>query len=226
MSLANLKLLLDILPKLFAYCKNHRIINLVKMGIMMMTFYMAFTVYFVRNSQSDETKRLNIITKDMGSIVKQCGELSFVSWLTVENKFSSRSKIRFNEVYGCVGGSKEHCPVSVKISNEAYFKEYYLRYGDSEILKETPSNVVINCKKIDGEFECPQQETPLFLRQMAKLTNLELSKINYVLVRDILRKDIIYIFTLSFAEASKPTCSTQVGNTLLQSLSINANKLQ
>lgn len=222
MNFGTLKDILEILPKIFNYCKAHRILNLVKMGIMMMTFYMAFTVYFVRNNQAENTRISNILTKEMGDIVMACGEFSFVSRITVKNNLTARSKIMFDDVIGCVGKSREHCPASIMSSNDAYFKEYYLSYDDSEILRKTLSNVIIYCEKQNGQFNCPQQDTPLFLKQMAGLTNLELSKISYVLVRDMLRKDIIYIFILSFAEISKPTCSMQTANTLLQSLSINA----
>ena len=221
MNFSAIKTLIELIFKIFKHCETHRITSLVKMGFMMITFYMAFTVYFVKNQHSEDTKRLNALTQSMGNIVKGCGKNSFVSWLTVENNISSKSIIRFNDVLGC----GDNCPKSVKIENNAYFKEYFLSYDDMEMLKVTKSNEVIYCEKKNGQFECPKQ-TPLFLEQITKLTNLELSKISFVVVRDLFRKDIIYIFTLSFAKIAKPTCSTENGNNLLQNLSINAYNLQ
>ena len=80
--------------------------------------------------------------------------------------------------------------------------------------------IIYSCDIVNQEVICPEY-TPVFLKEFIKLTNLKLSSINFVLVKNW-KDDLIYIFTLSFSENSIPTCSKQTGNILLDSLARTA----
>lgn len=222
MNFSTLKDLLELISKVFNYCKAHRIVNLVKMGIMLMIFYMCFTEFYLKSRYFQDAKRTNIISQKIGDIVKECGTNSFVSWSTIEDTRASvsKKKLTFNDVVGCIGKNKEHCPVSVKYSNPAYSKDYFLGYDDYEFLNTGSSGIIIRCKISNGETNCPEY-TPDALKEIVKLTNLDLSEISYVVVKDW-KRNLVYIFTLSFAKNSINTCSINGGNLLLDNLASTA----
>ncbi|MGL5113592.1 MAG: hypothetical protein ACRC6O_13245 [Flavobacterium sp.] len=229
MNFGTLKELLELLPKIFSYCKAHRIVNLVKMGVMLMIFYMCFMEFYLKNRYFQDAKRTNIISQKIGDIVKECGTNSFVSWSTIEDTRASLSKkkLTFNDVVGCIGKNKDHCPVSVRYSNPAYLKDYSLGYDDYDFLNNRDSGVIVRCEITNGDPNCPDPQnlgdyyTPNVLKEIVKSTNLELSEISYVMVKDW-KRNLVYIFTLSFAKNSINTCSINGGNLLLDNLASTA----
>ena len=63
MNFGTLKDILELLPKIFNYCKAHRIVNLVKMGVMLMIFYMCFMEFYLKSRYFQDAKRTNIISQ-------------------------------------------------------------------------------------------------------------------------------------------------------------------
>jgi len=224
MNLDNLQKLIKLISGLFRFIQEHKAVNLVKMGLMLMIFYMLFMEFYVRNRYYSETRRNNIITEKISEVVKGCGQYSFVSWMVLDDTKASfqKNKVEFVDVIGCVSNRNEHCPVSVKLSNKAYLKTYYLGYDDADYLARLDDGLLVSCDLKDGELSCPEY-TPNILRKMAKLTNFKLTQVSYVVVRDF-KANMIYIFTLSFTDNSIKTCTDQVGNSLLENLARTAKE--
>jgi len=223
MSWSNLKIILELLSKVVSFCHQKRVVALLQTGLIILALYMSsYAVYYIKNQHSSDTKRTSLIIRKMGDMVSGCGIGSFATWLTVtNNEFKSeRDTIQFASALACVGDNKIHCPASFMLSNDLYNKIYSLSYEDSMELKKTPSNMVIDCEMSGSEINCPTY-TPDFLKKVKDSLNIELSNASYVIVKGF-SNDTIYIFSLSFSANSIPTCSRQVGNTLLESLARTA----
>lgn len=215
LSPSDIKEYLSLLTKFIKFAKEYKVTHILNMGLTIVVFYMCFTEFYLRNRRADDARMQNKILPELGAIAKQCGIDSFVSWISVEeDKFGSNSdNVTFIDVIGCLGSREEHCPVSVKFANKEYLKIQKLGLDDKMYLGRLPTGMVINCSLNDGDMYCPEY-TPLLLRKMVKLANLPLDSVSYVVVKDF-KQDLIYIFSLSFVDSSKKTCSQQIGNSLL-----------
>ncbi len=218
MNLGTFQTIFEVSGKIFKVCKEHKIVNLVKLGFMMVIFYMCFTEFYLKNRYFEDAKRNNIIYEKIGDLVKECGQGSFVSWLVFEDyKLNTLPRnVRFNDVIGCLGKDEKHCPVSVRFSNKSYSEPHQLGYDDYNYLSRLENGIIVKCLIDDREPNCPTY-TPLLLKKFTKLTNLELSTISYSVVKDY-KTNLIYIFTLTFAKNSINTCSNQGANILLDNL--------
>lgn len=218
MNISTIKSILELVDKLLTVLNKKKILATTKMVIMLMIFYMCCSEFYLRNRYFQDAKRNNIIIDKIGNIVKECGKNSFVSWSTIEdNKISfSKKSLTFNDIVGCLGDNK-NCPISVKLSNPAYLKNYYLSYDDYEHLNNKINNgMIVKCSIDNKEIICPDY-TPNALKNIVKLTNLDLSQISYAVVKDW-KRNLVYVFTLAFAKNSINTCSQTGGNMLLDNL--------
>ena len=222
MNFSNIRDLIELINRSFSILKTHRAINLTKTGIILLIFYMCFNDFYLKNRYYHDAKRNNIISKKIGDIVKDCGKNSFISWETIEDSRIelSKRKITFNDVVGCLDINSQHCPVSVKYANAAYLKDYTLGYDDYDYFTNLTTGMLVRCEINNREPNCPDY-TPISLKEIIKLTNLELSEITFVTVKDW-KRNLVYIFTLSFAKNSVNTCSESGGNMLLSNLADTA----
>lgn len=221
-SISTIKIIIDILTKVLNFCQIHRISHVLISVCAITTLYIVFNEFYLKNRFYEESHRNSIIYKKIGDIVQSCGVGSYVSWSTIKGVDSETigRKMRFNDIVGCLSENKDHCPASIKYSNKIYLKEYRIGLDDYANFSQIQDGMIISCPIKDGNAQCPEY-TPSTLNSIVKLTNLKLSNINYVLVKNW-RDDLIYIFTLSFSSNAIPTCTEQNGNILLDSLARTA----
>jgi hypothetical protein len=188
-----------------------------------------FVIYFllIKSHIYFRTKANNIIYEQVSYLLKECGNLSFVSWVAVKDsalEVGEKSFV-FHDVIGCVGDNVSKCIGSVKLDNPIYSKEYPIGLDDQQSLKEMRNGSlkkyeIINNKIVNNN---PKNRPPSILIEIASLTNYPLRDVRYVVVRDHLDR-LIYIFVLTFATNSTPTCSSQIANTLLDNLARTARE--
>ena len=221
-TLASIKIIFDILTKSFKFCHVHRISSILIGVCAITTLYIVFNEFYLKNRFYEDVKRTSIINKKIGDVVRSCGVGSYVSWSTISNLELGNigRKVSFNDVIGCLSEDSRHCPVSVKYSNKLYLEERRLGLDDYAHFTSADDAIIYSCDIINRQVKCPGY-TPLFLKDIVQLTNLELSSVNFILVKNW-KDDLIYIFTLSFSASSVPTCTKQTGNILLESLARTA----
>ena len=218
MNLVNIKILIELILRIFNFCKKQNILSLVKTGIVLMIFYMLFAEFYLKNKYFQENKNHSIIRNRMSEIVQVCGKNSFISWMVFDdNKISlDTKKMSFVEVLGCLESNDGYCPSSLIFKNKTYLDNYNIGFDDYNYFSKEKDGTLYNCAIKDNQASCDKY-TPLLLNQIIKLTNFKLTKIHYILVKDF-RYNLVYIFTLSFADDSPSICSDQIINGLLLNL--------
>lgn len=222
MSLASIKIIVECLLKILKFCKIHNISSLFIGVCAITTLYIVFNEFYLKNRFYEDVRRSAIINKKIADVVKSCGVGSFVSWSTISDLEINKigRKMRFNDIVGCLSNDEKHCPASVKYSNKLYTAESRVGLDDYVHFAGSQNGMIVSCEINSREISCPHY-TPLLLKEMVRNTNLELTSISFILVRNW-KADIIYIFTLSFSKSSVPTCTKQNGNILLESLARTA----
>lgn len=218
MNLVNIKILIELILRIFNFCKKQNILSLVKTGIILMIFYMLFEEFYLKNKYFKENKNHSIVRNRMGEITEVCGKNTFVSWLVFDDRKISveKRKISFVEVLGCIETKDGYCPSSVIFKNKTYLDDYSIGFDDYNYFSKERDGTLYNCTIKDSQATCDGY-TPLLLNQIIKLTNFKLKKIHYILVKDF-RYNLVYIFTLSFADDSPTICSDQIISGLLLNL--------
>lgn len=218
-----LKTLIDLLPNVFHWFQKNKYGSTVKTVISGFVIYVLYVEVFTKNHHYDVSKSDTIIREQATSLVKECGSYSFVSWAVVNDQAlkKERRKFHFKDVIGCLTDDAKHCGVSVMDDNPIYNREYTLSYDDYYHLQSIPAGKLIHYNIVNGRIDDTEDYTPQIMSKLVASTNLPLRNIRYTLVRDY-KQNLVYIFSLSFTNNSKPTCSSQIANTLLLNLADTA----
>lgn len=221
MSLANLKLIIDLIAGGLKYCQKKRVTSLLQNTLILLALYLSASLYFVEDRHTSNANKTIIINEKISDIVKSCGVGSYVAWMVIKEGLDlNNSSAIVTDVVACQSVNKYHCPASVKFLNDIYAKTFKLSLNDVGIIRDTPSNSIVSCTIINNRLKCPNG-TPNLLELIQEKLNLPIGRLSYVLVKDFKNKTI-YAFSLSFTIAADPTCSQKIGNTLLESLSRTA----
>lgn len=170
-----------------------------------------FNLFLVKDHYFFSIKK-DLITNKIKEELNQCGYGSWLSWIVVNTKDSNKNYY-FEDVLGCKKLSDD-CSFSVKNQNlNPYYSKYNHKLDDNsyKILSSMETGSVAYFSNIDSLKNYSS------LYEAIINSNLKIKNIGISVTKDI-RRNIVYIFTLTNTHANK--CGKYKSIEILEGLSI------
>lgn len=193
------------LDKLVSFLKKHSFKSIAEFITMVCVAYIAF-IFLTKNHRYEVQSDSSDISYKALYLAQRCGQGAFITWATIGDYNINPKPVifKFQDVISANGSVKYHNPI--------YKDSYELSANDHRLLDNLNEGEVVKHRIIDNvAIANDSKRPPEMLQFVITNANLPLSDIRYVVHKDFAR-NIVYVFSLSFAENAERKCSNGAAN--------------